>query len=73
MAPRKSLLTADEVVEMMSAAGYEVSAETVRRWGRTGKVKVIRMPGGFKKARVRFRRTEFEAILRGEYVPEAVA
>lgn len=74
MAPLKSLLTADEVVEIMTAAGWEVSTETVRRWGRTGRIKRVASPAGPAKGRrVHFLRKDVEALLAGDYTPAGAA
>jgi len=62
MASPKPLLTADEAARLLTEAGYEVSAETVRRWGRQGSLPVIRMPGGLK-GRKRFRLEDIQALL----------
>lgn len=58
----KSLLTAEEAAEVLAEAGYAVSAETVRRWGRAGQVPMVRMPGGLR-ARKLFRREDIAALL----------
>jgi len=48
------LLTPGEV-----AAMFRVTTETVRRWSKTGKLTVIRTPGG----RPRYREAEVRALL----------
>ena len=70
MAPQKSLLTINEAVGVMAAAGYVVAAETVRRWVREGRLKVVCPPCVTKGSRMRVRRDEIEAILQGEYQPD---
>jgi predicted site-specific integrase-resolvase len=65
MPPLKPLLTADEAAEMLTAAGFPVSTETVRRWARKGLLAVVRSPGGAKGPK-RFRREDIEAVLVSE-------
>jgi predicted site-specific integrase-resolvase len=62
MQTHKSLLTADEAAGMLTAVGYEISTETLRRWARTGRLPVVRKPGGIR-ARMLFRREDIEALL----------
>jgi excisionase family DNA binding protein len=50
-------LTAEQVAER-----FEITTETARAWARTGKVPAIKLPGGH----YRFRRSDIEAIERGE-------
>jgi excisionase family DNA binding protein len=64
MSPVKALLTTDEAVELLAAAGYEVSRETLRRWARQGRMQVVRK--GFHIGRgspILFRRQDIEALL----------
>lgn len=64
MSPLKPLLTADEAVELLAADGYEVSAETLRRWAREGRLPSIRKGGVIGRGRrVLFRRKDIEALL----------
>ena len=63
MTATPDLMTAVEVAQLLARAGHHVHPETVRRWGRTGKLAVVKMPGG-SKARVLFRRTDVLALLR---------
>jgi excisionase family DNA binding protein len=53
----ESLLTARQVADRLG-----VSAETVRRYTRTGKLRGIRLPGT-KRGRLRYRSEEIEALL----------
>jgi excisionase family DNA binding protein len=50
-------LTASEVARRL-----DVTSETVRDWGRTGKLRAIRLPSG----RMKFRESDVDAIERGE-------
>jgi predicted site-specific integrase-resolvase len=65
MSPLKPLLTADEAVEMLAAEGFEVSAETLRRWARQGHLTVVRKGPGFGRgSRVLFQRNELRDLLK---------
>lgn len=66
MSTVKSLLTADEAAARLTAVGYEVSAETLRRWARERKLPAVRKLGGGRGLRVLFRVADLDALL----VPE---
>jgi excisionase family DNA binding protein len=57
MSQESQLITATQVAKRL-----QVSPETARQWGRTGKVRMIELPGG----QYRFDADEIEAIARGE-------
>lgn len=65
MSPLKPLLTAEEAVGTLAEAGYDVSAETLRRWARQGRLRVIRKGHGIGRgSRLLFLREDIEALLR---------
>ena len=64
MSPLKPLLTADEAVEMLADVGYAISAESLRRWARQGRLPVVRKGHGVGRgARLLFRREDLEGLL----------
>lgn len=65
MSPLKPLVTTDEAVAMLGAAGYEVSPESLRRWVREGRLPAIRKGLSIGRgSRLLFRREDIEALLR---------
>jgi len=66
MTSPRSLLTAAEVAEE-----FQVEPDTIRRWAREGLLPSITLPGG--RGLKRFRRSDVEAIMRGEQPPAAKA
>lgn len=57
------LLTVDE-----TAAYLNVTPSTVRRFRRDGVLPVVKL-GGHAKSRIRFRRTDVEALIESGYMP----
>lgn len=55
--PTHDLLTTGEV-----AAALRVTESTVARWARSGRLSVVRLPGGT----FRFRRSDVERLLAGD-------
>jgi predicted site-specific integrase-resolvase len=53
------LLTAAEAAERLTAAGLPVGEDTVRRWGRSGRVTCVKLPFG----RLRFRVEDIDALI----------
>jgi len=59
MTPRAPLLTVREAAALLAEAGMSVTEETIRRWVRTGRLAVVRSPGGI----LHFRPSDVEALL----------
>jgi predicted site-specific integrase-resolvase len=51
-------LTAAEAAARLTAAGVPVSEDTVRRWGRSGRLACVKLPLG----RLRFRPEDLDAL-----------
>lgn len=54
MAPESEFCTAREVAGL-----FDVTPETVRRWARSGRIKVMTLPSGRRK----FRRSDVEELV----------
>ena len=61
--PQPVLLTVDEVAILLN-----VAPSTVRRFRRDGLLPVIKL-GGQTKSRIRFRRTDVEALIEAGLIP----
>lgn len=52
-------LTPSQAAEYLTAAGLPITDDTVRRWAREGKVRVLKLPGG----QYRIHRDDLDALL----------
>lgn len=58
MTPVQPFLTAAEAASRLASAGIVVSEDTVRRWGRSGRIPAVKLPLG----RLRFRPEDIDAL-----------
>lgn len=64
-----TLLSTGQAAEYLTARGFPVSTETLRRWADDLKVRHVKTPGG----RLRFHRSDLDAILSPVEPSEATA